>query len=445
MTSSRTYQHVLPLAEGGMGRVELAMRSESGFERLYAVKRLHPQLREDESFRTMFLDEARVAGLLRHSNVVSVLDVGEDEEGPYLVMDYVEGLTLSMLLKFHARTRQYMPMQLALRIAEQIALGLHAAHDLRDSEGRPMELVHRDVSPQNVLVGFDGVVRVMDFGIAKAIGRGTQTSTGVLKGKLSYMSPEQLRFEEATRASDLFAFGLVLVELVAGRHPYPGEGMVRARHILNDPQPDLGELRPRCPPELVQLSFELLAPEPGQRPESAALVAERLRELIADSAAVEGPLPVDDYMRRVHGGHQQERREEITTAVRAMRSQVRRGRISRRRTLAVGAVAALALMGGSAAGFGWAMRALGSESSPSAAPKAHAASTTPEPVADTGPVESEVDEAPGSEGAPAEEAPAERAADTDAERPRSRRGRASRRRGRTQRGGPPIWDWSGER
>ncbi|MEC7524782.1 MAG: serine/threonine-protein kinase [Myxococcota bacterium] len=440
MKSSRTYQHVLPLAEGGMGRVELAMRSESGFERLYAVKRLHPQLRADEAFRTMFLDEARVAGLLRHSNVVSVLDVGEDEDGPFLVMDYVEGLTLSMILKFHARTRQYLPLQLALRIAEQIALGLHAAHDLRDSEGHALELVHRDVSPQNVLVGFDGVVRVMDFGIAKAIGRGTRTSTGVLKGKLSYMSPEQLRFEEATRASDLFAFGLVLFELVGGRHPYPGEGMERARHILNDPQPDLGERRRGCPPELVQLAFELLAPDPVHRPESAGEVAERLRAIITDAAALEGPLSIDEYMRRVHGGHQQERREEITTAVRAMRSAFRRRRFARRRTWALGALVALLTLGGGAMGFRWAEAALRPPRA-LAASKTHVAPPTDTPSAAPEEVTAEpsaVADAAGDAGAAAEP---EAQADTRPATPRPRRRGARRTSRRSREGGPPIWDW----
>ncbi len=303
-----------------MGRVDLALRAEEGFERIYAIKRLQPQLQEHAEFRQMFLEEARLAGLLRHANVVSVLDVGVDKDGPYLVMDYYDGLTLSQILRHHTSTQEPLPLQLALRLLQHAARGIHAAHELRTPEGRHLGLVHRDVSPQNILVGFDGAVRVMDFGIAKAAGFGERTSTGILKGKIGYMAPEQLRFEPATRASDLFALGIILFQLVArGRHPYPGKGMERARRVLaNDPQPDLGEVVPECPVEVVRLSFELLASDPDARLQDASEVASRLELIVADLAGLEGPRSIAEYMRRVHGKVQLERREAIEAAVRAL-------------------------------------------------------------------------------------------------------------------------------
>ncbi len=183
------------LAKGGMGTVELALRREGEFRRLHAVKRLHPHLLEDEDLRAMFLDEARIAGLLRHANVVSVLDVGEDAQGPFLVMDYVDGVTLSTIIQHHAPLQQLLPVQLCARIGGEIARGLAAAHELTGHDGKLLDIVHRDVSPQNVLVGFDGQVRLADFGIARALGRSAKlTELGVIKGKIGYQAPEQLRF-----------------------------------------------------------------------------------------------------------------------------------------------------------------------------------------------------------------------------------------------------------
>lgn len=264
-----------------MGQVDLCVRQTGRFERLYAVKRLHPHLREDEAMRSMFLDEARVAGMVRHANVVAVLDVGEDADGPFLVMDYVEGVSLSRLIRAQAQAGTLLPIPVCAQIMAQIARGLHAAHELTGSDGAPINLVHRDVSPQNILVGRDGTVRVTDFGIAKALGRSTHTSTGVLKGKLGYMSPEQLRFEPLDRRSDLFALGVILFELTLLRRLFRGdEASEVARQIIHEVPPDLGEARPDAPPALVELAFELLAKNREDRPATAQIVADRLDELV---------------------------------------------------------------------------------------------------------------------------------------------------------------------
>ena len=306
-TGGTPYLRVGALASGGMAEVSVVMRREGAFRRLYALKRLLSPLQADEQVRAMFLDEARFAGLLRHSNVVSVLDVGEDEAGPYLVMDYVDGVGVDELLRAHAKSGTVLPAQVAARIAAQVARGLHAAHELT-KDGERLELVHRDVSPQNILLGFDGVAKVTDFGIAKATSQTSRTATGIIKGKLGYLAPEQLRFEEPDRRSDLFALGVVLFELLAGRRLYKNtDGMDGVRRILNEPPPDIQDDRPDVPPELVALLFRLLAKDPAQRPGSALEVARVLEDVVAELAALEGPVDLADYLQE-HFEAQRKRR-----------------------------------------------------------------------------------------------------------------------------------------
>ncbi len=295
---SRAYEFVCDIARGGMASVALVVRREGGFARAYAEKRLLPGFGDDPEVRAMFMDEARIAGLLRHPNVVSVLDVGEDERGAYLLMDYVEGLPLTALIRRFAQVGEPTPIQICLDIVIQAARGLHAAHTLVDHDGSALELVHRDVSPHNLLVGFDGVVRVTDFGIARALGRRTKTTTGILKGKVGYMAPEMLRFEPIDRRADLFSLGVVLHELVAGKRLYRSRDQSEsARRILHEAPPDLGLARIGVPDELVRLSFELLAKDPVHRPDTAKDVARRLEAIRLNLVAVEGEQELDVYMR----------------------------------------------------------------------------------------------------------------------------------------------------
>ena len=314
--SPSSYVRVCELAEGGMGRVDLALRREGRFQRLYAIKRLQPHLRDDPEFRQMFLEEARLAGLVRHPNVIGVLDVGQDEGGPYLVMDFVEGLALSTILGLAKQRDESLSVQACVRIAAQIADGLHAAHEVRGHDGQALHLVHRDLSPQNVLVGYDGVVRITDFGIAKAGGRGMKTSTGILKGKMAYMSPEQLQFEEPDRRSDLFALGVVLYEMLSGDRLYRNsEGADGARRILNEPPPDVGEVRPEVPPALVQLLFSLLAKKPDDRPSTAAEVSRRLEEILVELLQDEAAEQVDVFVQALGGDRRTEQRDRIQQAL----------------------------------------------------------------------------------------------------------------------------------
>ncbi len=309
----RRYDVICALASGGMGRVDVVVRRDGPFARLFAQKRLRPHLVDDESVRRMFLDEGRIAGLVRHPHVVSVVDVGQDDAGPYLVMDFVEGVSLAEVVARSVARRESVPMPIALRIAAQVAEGLHAVHETAGPDGQPLQLIHRDISPQNVLIGFDGTARVTDFGIAKALGRATRTTTGVLKGKVGYLAPERLRFEEPDRRADLFSFGVVLFELLAGRRLYDSSDDVEGpRRILNEPPPDLGEERDDAEPELVELLFELLAKDPAARPADAGLVARRLEQMLASAVATHGPMDTGAYVTRLFARERAAWRERLS-------------------------------------------------------------------------------------------------------------------------------------
>lgn len=295
--STTAYSRLLVLAKGGMGEVEIALRQEGDFRRLYAIKRLLPHLRDDEEVREMFLAEARIAGLIRHSNVVSVLDVGDDERGPFLVMDYIEGVPVSVAIRKHRQIEEPLPLQLVLRIIAEAARGLHAAHELYEPDGTPRPIVHRDVSPQNILLGFDGVTRVTDFGVAKALGHLAQTDDGVLKGKVGYMSPEQLQYKPLDGRSDLFSLAVVLYELLTCERLYgPSSDMPAPRRILEESPPDLGEERADLPPELVALCFQLFAKDPNHRPVTAKEVADRLDAIRAMMEAEQGIISLADHL-----------------------------------------------------------------------------------------------------------------------------------------------------
>lgn len=206
------------IAAGGMATVHFGrLLGAAGFARPIAIKRLHPQFVSDPDFVKMFLDEARLAARIAHPNVVPTLDVVESDGEVFLVMEYVRGVTLSQLTRAAKQAKANIPPIISVGIVSAILQGLHAAHEATNDFGEPLQLVHRDVSPQNVLVGADGVARLLDFGIAKASGRLHTTRQGKLKGKLSYMAPEQFRNEPISPRTDLYAAAVILWELLTGR------------------------------------------------------------------------------------------------------------------------------------------------------------------------------------------------------------------------------------
>jgi serine/threonine protein kinase len=208
------------IASGGMATIHLG--TEPSSSRVVAIKRLHAQFAKDPDFVAMFLDETRVARRIDHPNVIRVLDVVHDDGELFLIMEHVLGSPLSMLLRRASATRAAAPPHVVASIFVGVLHGLHAAHESRDEEGGALGVVHRDVSPQNVLVGLDGKSRVFDFGIAKAAGRIQTSQRGQLKGKLSYMAPEQLQEDPVSRRTDVYAASVVLWEALAGRRLFAG-------------------------------------------------------------------------------------------------------------------------------------------------------------------------------------------------------------------------------
>jgi serine/threonine-protein kinase len=206
------------IASGGMAMVHLGrLRGSAGFARTVAIKRLHAQFARDPEFVSMFTDEARLASRIRHPNVVQIYDVESQDGELYLVLEYVSGVSLTTLVGPSAENAGPLPPAIAVALAVGVLDGLHAAHEARDGSGRPLQIVHRDVSPHNVIVGADGLPHLLDFGVAKALGRSYVTRDGELKGKVPYMSPEQLRGEAVTRAADVFSASATLWEMLTGR------------------------------------------------------------------------------------------------------------------------------------------------------------------------------------------------------------------------------------
>jgi len=211
------------IAHGGMATVHTArLVGAEGFTRLVAAKRLHPQLTDDPEFVTMFHDEARIASRIHHPNVVPVLDVVRAGTEVILVQEYVHGAPLSQLLKVAHLRGAAMPVHVAVAVLAGVLAGLHAAHEVRDEADAPLEIVHRDVSPQNVMISVDGVPRLLDFGIAKARTSTHHTREGVFKGKLAYMAPEQMRMEKVDRRADVYATGVLAWEMLVNRRIYDG-------------------------------------------------------------------------------------------------------------------------------------------------------------------------------------------------------------------------------
>ncbi|WP_437786780.1 serine/threonine-protein kinase [Sorangium sp. So ce1097] len=249
-----------PIASGGMAAVHLGrLVGDAGFARTVAIKRLHPQLAEEPEIAESLLDEARIVARIQHPNVVATLDLLLAEGEAFLVMDYVRGESLARLLRAARAAGEPSPPPFVASIACGALHGLHAAHEARSESGEPLGIVHRDISPENVLVGVDGTARLLDFGIAKARGRLTTTRGGQIKGKLAYMAPEQILCAEVTRRTDVFAAGVVLWEALAGRRLFDGDdegGLIRA--VLEQPIPPPSSVAAHVPGALDAIVLRAL-------------------------------------------------------------------------------------------------------------------------------------------------------------------------------------------
>ncbi|NUO54627.1 MAG: serine/threonine protein kinase [Polyangiaceae bacterium] len=252
-----------------------------GFSRTVAIKRLHPQYAKDPDFVSMFLDEARLAARVQHPNVVSTLDVVALGDELFLVLEYVEGEALARLLRACRTAGTRLPPRAAATIITGSLYGLHAAHEAKNERGEPLQLVHRDVSPQNLLVGVDGVTRVLDFGIAKAVGRAQVTREGQIKGKLSYMPPEQINGADVDRRADVYAAGVVLWEALTAQRLFEGEndGQVLSKILKSDiPKPSL--VIPDLPPTVDAIVLKSMHKDPNKRFGTAWEMAVALEEAL---------------------------------------------------------------------------------------------------------------------------------------------------------------------
>jgi serine/threonine protein kinase len=313
------YELLIKLAVGGMGSVYVGrQRGAAGFERLVAIKRMHSHVAQTPEMLGAFLDEARIAALIHHPNVVRVQDVYESEGECLLVMDYVDGVALSGLLWAMRQRGEMPPPRASLRVMIDALLGLHAAHELRGLDGAPMDVVHRDVSPQNVLLGAgDGVARVTDFGIARAAGRSTKTRTGQVKGKLRYMPPEQATEGVVDRRADLFAASVVLWELLAGRRFFKGENDAKILlEIASGEYPDLAAARPDLPPALAALVTRGLARDPARRWPTALEFAQALEDWGRSQDWVAHHTEVAALVTEACGDQLAAQRESISAALR---------------------------------------------------------------------------------------------------------------------------------
>lgn len=278
------------LAHGGMGTIELA-RAEGGRRdgQLFAVKRPHDHLAKDPQFVAMFLDEAWMTAALKHPNIINVAAWGTDERGMFLAVELAQGVSLHGLVRSIAQRGEQMPGRMVAFVGSEICAGLAAAHDLRDDEGAKLGLVHRDLTASNVLVTFEGDVKIADFGIAKARARITQTETGTFKGKPGCMAPEQARGQAIDHRADLFSFGVLMFELLAGRRPWIAESMIDLMlEAAQEPAPDLTTLRADCDPVLASIAHQCLEKDPGGRPSSALEIKTKLDEWRAEKGFIGG-------------------------------------------------------------------------------------------------------------------------------------------------------------
>ncbi|HSC89378.1 MAG TPA: serine/threonine-protein kinase, partial [Polyangiaceae bacterium] len=310
------YELIGEIASGGMATVYLArLTGVGGFQRLFAIKRLHPHLAGDKEFVEMFLDEARLAAGIHHPHVVPILEVGASPGGYYLVMEYIEGETFARLLARAASTRQPIPMSVVLRIGLDTLAGLHAAHELRDETGQLAGVVHRDVSPQNVLVGVDGVARITDFGVARAAARLTATRVGQLKGKIAYMAPEQARGEEnLDRRADVFAAGIVIWEGLAHRRLFKAENEAGTlSRVLNEPIPILVDAAPGVPRAISDVVMRSLARDLDVRYATCADFADALERAALVSGIGATSRDMQGYLSQTLGPEIQEQRDALRT------------------------------------------------------------------------------------------------------------------------------------
>lgn len=314
---------VLRIGRGGMATVWVARErhADPARERLVAVKAMLAELADEPEFTRMFIDEVRLVRSIRHPNVVEIFDVGESDGVMWMSMEWVQGESLHTIIA-EAGKRRAIPPEIAVRIIADVAAGLHAAHELRDSGGALRGVVHRDVSPHNILIGTNGAIKLVDFGVAKALGRISEsTRAGQLKGKFGYMSPEQALGRPVDRRSDVFSLGIVLFELTTSRRLFRGESDVETlKLVISGQVPRPSSIDANYPPELERIAMRALERDPRLRYQTAAEFEQDLRGFLKAERVVVPASGIAGLLKRVVGERIEQRRRAIRAALKKIGS-----------------------------------------------------------------------------------------------------------------------------
>src|SRR6185369_896370 len=293
------------------------LKGSRGFQKIVAVKTMLPKLSEDPQFERMFMDEASLASRIHHPNVVEVLDLGEISGVLFIAMEWLDGVPLNQVMKA-AKGASGIPLPVAAHILTHAAEGLHAAHELKDDHGAYIGLVHRDVSPQNILVGYDGLTKMVDFGLAKATALGDgATRAGQLKGKISYMAPEQIRGDPLDRRADVFALGVVLYAVTTGKHPFRRESEGATLFAISAPDPAPAPSRfMTYPPELEAVLMKAIAKDPDKRYGSSLELARAMESTLPDNERAHGGERVAEFIKGLLGAQHDQQKAALAEALR---------------------------------------------------------------------------------------------------------------------------------
>src|SRR4051812_23823779 len=335
------YELLLPIAKGGMAEVWAArLHGTRGFQKVVAIKTILSGAIDDARMEEMFLVEAEIASKIHHPNVVGTIDLGEHEGVLYLVMEWVDGESLNVLMQ-KAANHGGVPLAIGVNLIGQACQGLYAAHNLRDDEGALLGVVHRDVSPHNLLVTFTGTAKVVDFGIAKATSLASSTEVGEVKGKFAYMAPEQVRAQAVDARTDLFALGILLYQITTGKHPFRGESPAETLHNICAAGPPTAPSAfvTDYPVELEAVVLKALAKDPEQRFSSANEMLSALERAMPRPLEASFEVEVAEYLKRLFGTRAAERR----TALRVAQERIDQQRAESSSSISLGTLRTIAI------------------------------------------------------------------------------------------------------